>query len=72
MSQVQVQVQIQLMAGPDLEGQDQVWKKCPRPGPDWTLDSLLLAAETLSKKLAGSSVLLGRDQISPKNSAERW
>ena len=30
------------MAGPDLEGQVQVLKKCPGPGPDRTSDSLEL------------------------------
>ena len=37
------QVQVQLMTGPDLEGQVQVRKKCPGPGPDRTSDSLQLS-----------------------------
>ena len=34
----EVQVQVRLMAGPDLEGQGQIQKKCPGPDP---LDSLV-------------------------------
>ena len=32
------------MTGPDLEGQVQVREKCPGPGPDRTLDSLIITA----------------------------
>ena len=38
----EVQAQVRLMTGLVAEGQVQVWKKCPGPGPDQTLDSLFL------------------------------
>ena len=41
------------MAGPDLEGQVQVRKKCPRPGPDRTSDSLP-ASKVVQKEVLGN------------------